>query len=59
MPTNCANLQVQGCDISLDLGRNIFFSVHQHLEIKISDLTECFLAEVTDKGCPGYWDASV
>lgn len=58
MPTNCGDLQGQGCNW-LSLGQKLLFSVHQHLEMKISNLTDCFLAEATEKGCLGCSDTSV
>lgn len=43
----------------LSLGQKLLFSVHQHLEMKISNLTDRFLAEVTERGCPGSCDTSL
>lgn len=49
VPMNHANLQVQACDGSLDVGGNYFLFIylfilgHQQLEMKVSNLTKCFL----------------
>lgn len=56
VPTDCGDLQVQGCNWP-SLGQELLFSVH--LEMKISNLTDCFLAEATEKSCPGSSNTSV